>query len=387
MTMPTDERLRRWRLILGGGDAGGAGFAVGSDDARMDEALAMLYDEDPAGSVGRGPSAPRVNRWLGDIRTYFPSSVVQLMQKDAIDRLGLKQLLLEPELLETIQPDAHMVATLLSLNKVMPETTRSTARMVVQKLVDDLMKRLAQPVRQAVSGSLNRSTRSMRPRFYEIDWNRTIRRNLKHYLPEYKTIVPEVRIGYGRRRSALRDIILCVDQSGSMTTSVIYSSIFAAVLASLPSLKTHLVVYDTSVADLTADLHDPVDLLFGAQLGGGNDTPKALDYCAGLVRRPHDTIFVLISDLYEGELSQEMIKRVGQLKATGMQFITLLALNDSGRPIFDARNAAEFAALGIPSFACTPDLFPDLMAAAINRQDIAAWAARQGIQTAAAIPG
>ncbi len=386
MTMPTDERLRRWRLILGG-DAGGAGFAVGGDDARMDEALAMLYDEDPAGSVGRGPSAPRVNRWLGDIRAYFPSSVVQLMQKDAIDRLGLRQLLLEPELLETIQPDAHMVATLLTLNKVMPETTRSTARMVVQKLVDDLMKRLAQPVRQAVSGSLNRSTRSMRPRHHEIDWNRTIRRNLKHYLPEYKTIVPEVRIGYGRRRSALRDIILCVDQSGSMTTSVIYSSIFAAVLASLPSLKTHLVVYDTSVADLTADLHDPVDLLFGAQLGGGNDTPKALDYCAGLVRRPHDTIFVLISDLYEGELSREMIKRVGKLKATGMQFITLLALNDSGRPIFDARNAAEFAALGIPSFACTPDLFPDLMAAAINRQDIAAWAARQGIQTAAAIPG
>jgi hypothetical protein len=205
------------------------------------------------------------------------------------------------------------------------------------------------------------------------------RANLKYYQPEYHTIIPEARIGFGRKRSALREIILCVDQSGSMATSVVYAGIFGAVLASLPALSTRVVVYDTSVVDLTAELHDPVELLFGTQLGGGNDTPRALRYCQGLVRQPRDTILFLISDLYEGAGSAEMVKRIRELVAAGVQVVSLLALNDDGAPSYDHENARHLAALDVPVFACTPDLFPDLMAASISRKNLATWAANHEI--------
>jgi Mg-chelatase subunit ChlD len=379
MTITENDRLRRWRLILGGDEADGTGLALEGSDIQLDRALEALYDAERGG--GLGSSAPKIARWLGDIRDYFPASVVRVMQQDALERLGLRQMLLEPEMLQAVEPDVHLVATLLSLSQVMPNKTRDTARMVVRKVVEELERRLANPLRQAVTGSLNRSSRTRRPRHNEIDWDRTIRANLKHYQPRYRTVIPERRIGYGRKTTALRDIILCVDQSGSMATSVVYSSIMAAVLASLRSVKTSLVVFDTSVVDLTDMLSDPVEVLFGTQLGGGTDINLALSYCQGLVRSPHDTIMVIVSDLYEGGNLQEMLKRAASIVAAGVQVITLLALDDRGAPSFDHNTAARFTALGIPCFACTPDLFPDLMAAAISRRDISQWAAAMGIVT------
>lgn len=385
------ERLRRWRLILGGGEGDGIGCGLAGEDAAIDAALHALYGGGGFGrsggekdnkNVGKGASQPSVARWLGDIRTYFPASVVRVMQQDALERLNLRQMLLEPEMLANAEPDVHLVATLVSLKNVIPTKTKDTARQVVHKVVEDLKKRLAGPMHQAVMGSLNRAQRNHRPRHNEIDWNRTIRANLKHYQAQYKTIIPETRIGYGRKRSALRDIVLCVDQSGSMATSVVYAGIFGAVLASLPAVKTHMVVYDTSVVDLTEQLQDPVDLLFGTQLGGGNDTPRALEYCKGLVRKPSETILILVTDLYEGGGSAEMIKRLANFAAAGVQVIVLLALSDDGAPSYEHGNAQALASLGIPVFACTPDQFPPLMAAAINRQNIGQWAASQEIVTA-----
>jgi len=391
MTHSSDERLRRWRLILGGGEANGISGSTEGDsgvsitlsgtDKAMDDALSALYDSERTG--GLGSSAPNVARWLGDIRSYFPTSVVRVMQKDALERLNLRQMLLEPEMLEAVEPDVHLVADLIALKNVIPSKTKDSARQVVQRVVEQLQRKLANPMRQAVMGSLNRAIRNRRPRHNEIDWNRTIRANLKHYQHDYRTIIPETRIGYGRKRSSLRDIILCIDQSGSMGTSVVYSSIFGAVLASLRAVQTRMVVFDTSVVDLTEELNDPVDLLFGTQLGGGTDINRALAYCQGLVGRPQETILVLISDLYEGGNRTEMLKRVAALVGSGVQFITLLALNDDGAPSFDHGVAAAFAEFGIPAFACTPNQFPDLMAAAINRQDIAQWAAAHEITTSA----
>lgn len=386
------ERLRRWRLLLGGEGADGTGVSLSVADQGLDGCLGALYGSEGPGSsslnkkgpVGHGGSMPNVARWLGDIRNYFPSSVVQVMQKDALERLNLKQMLLQPELLEAVTPDVHMVANLLALKGLLPAKTRETARQVVRQVVEELEKKLAQPLRQAVMGSLNRSIRNRRPRHTEIDWHRTIRANLKHYQPKYRTIVPETRIGFGRKKSALREIVLCLDQSGSMGSSVVYAGIFGAVLASLPALKTHVVAYDTAVADLTDELSDPVDVLFGTQLGGGNDTPRALRYCQGLIRNPQDTILVLISDLYEGSLSKDMLRLTAELVQAGVQFIVLLALDDHGAPSYDHENAAAMTKLGVPVFACTPDLFPDLMAAAINRQDIGQWAAAREIVTARA---
>ncbi len=373
----TNERQRRWRLLLGGNDADGIGCGLTGADLAMDTALSALYDSER--QAGLGSSAPKVARWLGDIRTYFPSSVVRVMQQDALERLNLRQMLLQPEMLAAVEPDVHLVATLVSLASVMPNKTKDTARFVVRKVVEELERKLANPLRQAITGSLNRAARNRRPRHNEIDWHRTIRANLKHYQPDYKTIVPETRIGYGRKRSSLRDIILCVDQSGSMATSVVYSGIFGAVMASLPTVNTRMVVFDTAIVDLTEALQDPVDLLFGTQLGGGTNINRALGYCQSLVRQPHETILLLISDLYEGGNQPEMLKRASSLVAAGVQMIALLALSDEGKPSYDHNVAKAFAEMGIPSFACTPDLFPDLMAAAINREDIASWAAAREI--------
>lgn len=370
--MDTKERFRRWRLLLGADEADGIGCNLVEADVARDRCLSALYDSERQG--GLGSSSPNVARWLGDIREYFPTSVVSVMQSDALNRLKLTEMLLQPETLASVQPDIHLVATLLSLNGIMPAKTKATARLVVRKLVEDLERRLANPLRQAVQGALNRSARNRRPKHAEIDWPRTIRANLRHYQPEYRTIVPEKRIGYGRKGSALKDVILCVDQSGSMAGSVVYSSIMAAVMASIRAVHTSMVVFDTAVVDLTPLLADPVDVLFGTQLGGGTDIAQALSYCQALIRRPADTVFVLITDLYEGGAREDMLKRVAAIAASGCSMICLLALDDSGKPSFDHHNAEAFAGFGIPTFACSPDRFPDLMAAALQKRDLRLWA-------------
>jgi hypothetical protein len=377
-------RLQRWRMVLGSPADASCGGVTGRLQ-EMDQALAALYEEDSklaSRKGGRGNSSPSVSRWLGDIRKYFPSQVVQVMQRDAMERLNLRELLLQPEMLENVQPDVHLVADLISLGSVIPQNTKATARLVVRKVVDELMKKLEEPMRSAVAGALDRSQRNRRPRHAEIDWNRTIRANLRHWQHEYKTIVPETLIGYGRKaRRPQREVILCIDQSGSMANSVVYSSIFGAVMASLPAVATKLVVFDTAVVDLTEKLDDPVDVLFGVQLGGGTDINGAVGYCQGLISEPRNSILVLISDLYEGGVESGLLRRANELVEAGVQFITLLALSDEGAPAYDAELAAKLAALGVPSFACTPDAFPQLMAAAIRRDDVAAWAATQGFKT------
>ncbi|QNE79218.1 VWA domain-containing protein [Streptomyces finlayi] len=383
-TTAHEERVRRWRMVLGGDSAESTGCTLTGRDVAMDGALAALYGGGgkPAGrggperSAGLGASAPSVARWLGDIRTYFPSSVVQVMQRDAIDRLGLSALLLEPEMLEAVEADVHLVGTLLSLNKAMPETTKETARAVVRKVVDDLEKRISTRTKATLTGALDRSAKISRPRHRDIDWDRTIRANLKNYLPipggdGAGSVIPERLIGYGRAsRAVKKDVILCIDQSGSMAASVVYASVFGAVLASMRTLDTRLVVFDTAVVDLTDQLDDPVDVLFGTQLGGGTDINRALAYCQSKITRPADTVVVLISDLYEGGIRNEMLKRVAAMKASGVQFVTLLALSDEGAPAYDREHAAALGALGAPAFACTPDLFPDIMAAAIERRPL-----------------
>lgn len=298
--------LKRWRLILGGNEADGTGVSLSAEESRVDAALNALYDSDRKG--GLSGSAPKVSRWLGDIREFFPQTVVQVIQKDAIKRLNLTSLLTEKEMLESVVPDVHLVATLMSLSRVIPEKNKVIAREVVRKVVDELMKKLSSPMQQAVTGALNRSSRRRNPRYNEIDWKTTIEKNLRNYQPEYKT-----------------------------------------------------------------DLQDPVDLLFGVQLGGGTDIDRALGYCQTVITRPADTVLVLVTDLCEGGNEREMRKKMISLVQSGVQLIVLLALNDDGAPFYDKENAQFLAELGVPAFACTPDKFPDLMAAALAKQDIGMW--------------
>ncbi len=371
------ERLRRWRLVLGGGEADGTGVDLHGDDAAIDAALGAVYDEasgrraqgrSSGRSGGLGRSAPRVARWLGDIRRYFPREVVQVMQRDAIDRLDLKQLLLEPELLETIEPDLHLVTLLVELNRLLPDETRATARQVVAKVLADLERRLSDRTRVAVHGALARANRSRRPRPGDVDWLRTVHANLANYQPEYRTVIPERIVGFGRRRQSLaKDVIVAIDQSGSMADSVVYASLFGSVLSQLPALRTRLVAFDTAVTDLTPVLHDPVDVLFGVQLGGGTDIARAVGYCRQLITRPADTVLILISDLFEGGDPALLRARVLDLTRSGVHVLSLLALSDEGAPVHDRAMAADLVDAGATVMACTPDRFPEVLAATLVR--------------------
>jgi len=375
-----NERMRRWQLALGGDDQS----CLSERDQRLSQALSALYNA-PAQTKGRGglgASSPRVARWLGDIREFFPTPVVQIIQRDAFERLNMKSLMLEPEFLSTLEADVHLVADLISLRSAIPEKTKDTARQVVRKVVQALLARLELRTTEVVRGALNRSQRTRRPRFSDIDWGRTMGANLRHYQAEHKSIVPETLIGHSRKsktQANLDHVVLCIDQSGSMASSVVYASIFAAVLASIPGIGTKLICFDTAILDLTDQLSDPVEVLFGVQLGGGTDINSALAYCEQKIEQPSKTHLVLITDLYEGGDAQSMLARVAALKHSGVNMIVLLALSDDGHPGYNSDHAEKIAAMGCPVFACTPDQFPDLMATALTRQDIQQWAAAQDI--------
>lgn len=377
------DRETKWRLILGGVEPEDPDDQHGTESlnerhAKMDKALEALYDSDRAG--GLGSSAPNVSRWLGDVRRYFPQPVVEVIQQDAISRLNLPSLLEEPELFKTFTPDVHLAAALLSLKSQLPDHTRETARQIIRKVATDLQRRLREPLRAAVQSAANKARRRRQAQPKVLDWNKTILANLMHYQPEFRTVIPEKLYGYSSNLNGLHTIQILVDQSGSMASSVVYSGVLASVLASIKAVNTRFVVFDTEVADLTDELQSPEDLFFGLQLGGGTDICKALAYGATLIQEPGKTTVVLISDLFDWSDGAQVVARMSELKNRGVHVIVLLALNDEGSPSFNRKIAIQLARLDIPVFACTPELFSGVMAAAINKDDLKQWMAREGIQ-------
>ncbi len=383
------EQLKRWRLILGhavneklSDMANGQGL-LDDEQSLMDQALAAIYDDtaehisDNQGissrrSAGLGASSPKLTQWLGDVRSFFPSDIVSVIQADAIERKGLTQLLFEPETLRQVKPDIRMVATLIALKGKIPEKTKETARLLVREVVDEILTRLEHEIRRAVTGALNRRRHSPLPSITGLDWKTTIRRNLKHYDQTSNKLIPERFYFFERvRRSKEWTVILDIDQSGSMADSVIYASIIGSIFASLPSLDTHVVAFDTEVVDLSEQCaNDPVDMLFGIQLGGGTDINKSVQYCESFISDPKKTLFILISDLYEGGNQSALIRRMENMRQSGVSVMCLLALSDGGIPSYDAELARRLASLGVPCFGCTPDRLPELVAGALQGRDL-----------------
>ncbi|MBA2944147.1 VWA domain-containing protein [Paenibacillus sp. CGMCC 1.16610] len=394
MTMIDQEQLNRWRLILGAASEeklqsfGTGGVQLDEESRLMDEALAAIYDDTSAGSAesgvdtggsrkaGLGASAPKLAKWLGDIRTFFPPDVVSVIQADAIERKGLHQLLYEPELLSQVKPDIQMVATLMALKGKIPERTKETARQLVKAVVDEIVKRLSQDLRRAVTGALNRRQHSPLPSATGLDWNTTIRKNLKHYDKERGLLLPEKVYFFDRaRRSKEWTVILDIDQSGSMAGSVIYASIIGSIFASMPALDTRVVAFDTEVVDLSEQCaEDPVDMLFGIQLGGGTDINKSISYCSSFIMEPKKTLFILVSDLYEGGNRTEMLQRLIDMHQAGVKTICLLALSDEGVPSYDEAVAKKLSQYGIPCFGCSPDKLPELIEGALKGHDLSVLA-------------
>lgn len=389
---PDQEQLKRWRLILGHHAqenleqmAGGpGGLQLSGEQVGMDEALGAIYDETSGPqqggqrSAGLGPSAPKLAKWLGDIRSYFKEDVVTVIQNDAIEKKGLKQLLFEPEMLKNVEPTPQLVGTLMSLSGQIPERTKETARMVVRAVVNKIKRLLEQKIRQAVMGALNRREHSPLPHAPSIDWKWTIGRNLKNYQPELKTIIPE-KVWFFSRAQKMNNwtVIVDMDQSGSMAESVVYGSVTGSIFASLPTLNTRVVAFDTEVVDLTEKCgSDPVDMIFGVQLGGGTDINKSVAYCEKFITEPAQTIFILITDLYEGGNQAQLVRRMKEMVESGVRAICLLALSDSGIPSFDETLARKMAEAGVPCFGCTPNKLPELIEGVLKKQDLKALAAR-----------
>jgi hypothetical protein len=392
--MPTD-RYTRWRLILGReANAGlcqlaGRKSLLDGDHTNLDDALGQIYGgAGDAGDTpskergaGLGASAPRLAHWLGDIRAYFTKDVVAVIQRDAIEKKGLQQLLFEPETLGQVTPNIELVGTLMALKGMIPERTKETAREVVRAVVEEIMKRMRGGVEQAIRGALDRSRHSPIRSLPNLDWARTIRRNLKNYDQQRRVVIPETFHFFARQhRRKEWNVIVCMDQSGSMADSVVYGGVTGAIFASMPSLETHVVVFDTEVVDLTEKCHDPVDLLFGVQLGGGTDINRAVGYCQELVHDPRKTLFLLITDLYEGGNGRELVRRMEELVASGVRAICLLALSDGGVPSHDENMARRFAEVGVPCFGCTPTMLPTLLEGALKGQDLQALAGRCGVK-------
>jgi Mg-chelatase subunit ChlD len=393
----TFDKYQRWRLILGkrveeqlaGGRASAGLCAQGEptltrEMQEMDGALGAIYDveeEQPEQrgkrGAGLGASRPKVSTWLGDVRKYFERDVVAVIQQDAIEKKGWKQLLFEPESLSQVTPSVELVGTLMSLKGMIPDKAKEAAREVIRTVVEEIKKRMQAELERAVRGALDRSRHQPIPSLPNLDWKRTIGRNLKNYVPRKKTLVPERFFFYARQhRRKEWNVIVCMDQSGSMADSVVYGSVMGSIFASLPALETHVVAFDTEVVDLTSQLADPVDLLFGIQLGGGTDINRAVGYCRQFVKNPRKTLFILLTDLYEGGNEAELVRRLGELAAGGARAMCLLALSDEGAPAYDAGLAKKLANVGVPSFACTPKLLPQMLEAVLKGHDLEAVAAR-----------
>lgn len=350
MSIPETEALRRWRLVLGEGDA-----PLPDDlDARRDSALTALYPPPPTSGQrsSESPSAAGLAQELVDLPQLFPHSIQEVLQQDALERIGLRRLLNDSTLIEAIAPDAGLAADLLRLRPLLPAKLLENARRLIERIAAELEQRIAEPLGQAVRGSLTRSPRTRRPRHDEIDWPATIRANLRHYQARYRTIVPATRLGCRRQGGVRREFVICMDQSGSMAESLVHAGIMAGVLSRMRGLRTTLLAFDTRVVDLTEHLHDPVELLMSLRPGGGTDIAGALAQARKLIREPEVTTVCLLSDLIEGGPRDRLWREVAALQGTGARLVSLLSLNDRGAPVHDQETARGFEARGIPVLAC-----------------------------------
>lgn len=396
--MPIEPtNLARWRLILGKSAEeplqriGRRDQPIlGGDQAELDDALEAIYssdeierdewEADPSHGVhgpAKGRSFPRVAKWLDQIRTFFPKDVVVLLQKDAIERRGLKQLLFEPEILANVEPSLDLAATVLAMKNMVPEKAKSAARDLVRRVAEDVRKRLESQFTQAIRGALQRNRHSPFRSLPNLDWPRTIRRNIRNYQPELGTIIPEHLSFFSRQqRQNQWNIIIAMDQSGSMATSLIYGGIMGAILASIGAIETHVVAFNhQDVVDLTEHCSDPVDLLFGVQLGGAEDYWKATCYCERFMHTPAKTLYVLLADLHDtSPNTSRFIKKMEFLLESGIKAIGLLAISDQGTPSFNERLADQLATLGMPCFGCTPEKLPELIAGVLRGSDLKALA-------------
>lgn len=362
--------LNRWRLVLGQH----AQQQVPLEDVRlisMDEVLEFLYGRESAGGDvrerstrgGREASRLTVPQWLSEVRRLFPQETAEILQRHALDRYQLTELLTDREVLEKMEPNEALLETVLSLKHMMKGPVLDAARRIVARVVAELVRKMRSEVQRSALGKLDRSSRSSVRSLRNLDVQRTIRKNLAHYDLEKRRLMVEKVYFNGRvKRYHPWRVILAVDESGSMLHSIIHSAVMAGIFAKLPMLDTRLVIFDTAVVDLSSRVEDPVETLMSVQLGGGTDIAGALRYCESLIASPHRTMVVLVSDLCEGNTRQNLYGVCRDILESGAKLIALTALDENAAPAYDRTVAENLAGMGAYVGAMTPSRLADFMA-------------------------
>jgi Mg-chelatase subunit ChlD len=381
MNSTQETTLARWRLLLGQYAKDQLDVGLTAEQQRIENALDFLYSREYRGRGVRGeqdrsgprtagldPSQLTVPRWLSEVRALFPKETVAIIEKHALDRYGLTELVTDPEILRRLEPNFELLKMLLTFRGHLQGDVLNEARRVIRIVVEEIKQRLASEVRRAFSGRRNRFRHSNIKIAQNLDWRGTIRKNLKNFNSRRKqmAIVDKVLFFSRIQRRLPWRVILCVDQSGSMAGSVIYSAVMAGILSSLPLINVNLVVFDTAIVDLSGHIDDPVEVLMNVQLGGGTNIGQAMQYCEQLVEDPHRTIVVLISDFCEGAPPAHLISICGRFQEAGVKLLGLAALDENANPSFDTRMAEMLAAVGMDIAALTPKHFAEWLAKTIS---------------------
>jgi Mg-chelatase subunit ChlD len=361
----SQEGLSRWRLVLGKYAQPKMPDSLSGDQQRMADALEMLYSREYKGrgvrqspKLGPGsldPSQLNVPRWLNEIRTLFPKETCTRITQHALDRYGMTELVTDPQTLASLEPSTELLAAVLALKNQMGGAVVAEARRLIARVVEEIKRKLEQEIKNALTGRLNRFRQSLHRVARNFDARSTIRRNLKHWDRERQKLVVEEPRFFGRiKRHLPWEIILCIDQSGSMVNSVIHSAVMAGILAALPTVRVRLVVFDTSVVDLSEHVTDPVEVLMSVQLGGGTNIGQAVRYCEKLVSQPRRTVLVLVTDFCEGADPRVLVAACKRLREAGVILLGLAALDGDANAFFDQQLAGRLAADGMEIAALTP---------------------------------
>ncbi|MCA9087436.1 MAG: VWA domain-containing protein [Planctomycetaceae bacterium] len=377
MSESSRKQLARWHLILGKFSQPQFPNSLTPEQEQMAAALEPLYSRSYQGRGVRqdarlekgslDPSQLNVPRWLNEIRELFPRQTCERITSHALERYGLTELVSDPEILDSLTPSTELLSTILSLKGQLGNEVMGAVRRLITQVADDIRQRLEQPIRNALTGKLNRFQRSHLKHSSNFDAKSTIRRNLKHWDPQRKQLIVESPRFFSRvQRHLPWEVILCVDQSGSMVNSVIHAAVMAGILASLPLLRVKLVLFDTSIVDASEYASDPIEVLMGVQLGGGTDIGQAVRYCEQLVVQPRRTIFVLLSDFCEGADPRLLLSACHRLQEAGVKTLGLAALDETANPWYDEHIAGQLAAHGMEIAAITPNEFAHWLAGEIQ---------------------
>ncbi|MFK7752121.1 MAG: VWA domain-containing protein [Sedimentitalea sp.] len=361
----SEEGARRWRLALGRYADPKLG-GLGGEDGAMDRALDYLYGREYSGrgldqDKSRGsldPTQMQALTWLGKAKSIFPHSVFETLQGHALDRYGLTDLLKDPATLDSLEPNQELLKVLLGYHDRADPAIKNKLREVANRIIQELVEKLRSEVLRAFSGRRNRFRRSNIPSSANFDWRGTLRENLKTYDPDTQRIVAQtLRFNSREKRKLPWTVVLCVDQSGSMTDSLIHAAVMAAILSGLPGVTVKMVLFDTSVLDVSDKLTDPLDTLLSVQLGGGTNIGRAVTYCESLIENPQRTVFALITDFAEGASPRVLYSALARLAEARVRMIGLIALDHNNQGYYDIATATKAADIGMHVGAMTPNRF------------------------------